>query len=132
LERRAEEATIRAETAETERERAFSMLSAEGVPRERAKTIANGVDVLATRYRRDIQGAEAQLAALRAAVEELLKALEYVADKGHYGAHTAGVIDTAILNARAALDAGKGGDTDNPYLLHGDELKRAEDARKKS
>ena len=39
------------ETAQIER--AFQMLEACGVPRERAKTVANGIDVLATRLNRD-------------------------------------------------------------------------------
>lgn len=34
-------------------ERAFQVLETYGVPRARAKTVANGIDVLATRYHRD-------------------------------------------------------------------------------
>lgn len=45
-------------------ERAFQMLAIHGVPKERARTLSNGVDVLATRMQREI-------AELRARVVEL-------------------------------------------------------------
>lgn len=41
------------ESVSSEIERAYQMLEACGVPRERAKNLANGIDVLATRFRRD-------------------------------------------------------------------------------
>ena len=40
------------EQLERQIELAFSMLSMNGVPKERASSIANGIDVLATRYRK--------------------------------------------------------------------------------
>jgi len=50
--------------ADAERtERAFQILESEGVPRERARHVANGIDVLATRYRRQIATLESRLAA---------------------------------------------------------------------
>lgn len=39
---------------EAESDRAFSMLSVYGVPKGRAGTISNGIDVLATRYKKEI------------------------------------------------------------------------------
>jgi len=52
------EAEKPAEDAESER--AFSMLSVYGVTKERAKTVSNGIDVLATRYRKDRNGFEGE------------------------------------------------------------------------
>jgi hypothetical protein len=39
---------------ETEVERAYQMLSMYGIPRERARSVANGIEVLATRIRRSL------------------------------------------------------------------------------
>jgi hypothetical protein len=50
-------------------DRAFSMLEANGVPRERDKSVANGIDVLSTRFRREIRALEEVIASLRAAIE---------------------------------------------------------------
>ena len=46
-------------------ERALQMLEVSGVPRERAGTIANGIDVLATRYRKEIEAQMVEIADLR-------------------------------------------------------------------
>jgi hypothetical protein len=50
------------ERLQEEVERAYLFLTVYGVSRERAKTIANGIDVLETRYRKDINAANAELA----------------------------------------------------------------------
>lgn len=52
----------RCEELAGERDRAYSMLEANGVPRERAKSVANGIDVLVTRFCKYEQSAERQLA----------------------------------------------------------------------
>lgn len=46
--------------AEAELERAFSMLSMNGVPKDRTKTVSNGIDVLATRYEKALQALSIQ------------------------------------------------------------------------
>lgn len=45
-------------------ERAFQMLAIHGVPKERARTLSNGVDVLATRMQREITELRARVAEL--------------------------------------------------------------------
>lgn len=50
-------------------ERAYQMLEANGVPRKRAKSVANGIDVLATRFRKAEVAQENE--ALRKTVENL-------------------------------------------------------------
>jgi hypothetical protein len=57
------------EAKENEVNRAFSMLEANGVPRERAKTVANGIDVLATRLSKEVQTLEEVICRLRAVLE---------------------------------------------------------------
>ena len=47
---------------EAELDQAFSMLEMNGVPKERARHIANGIDVLTTRYRKRTTELEQQLA----------------------------------------------------------------------
>ena len=42
-------------------DRAYSMLGMNGIPKERAKSISNGIEVLSTRYRREIIALESQL-----------------------------------------------------------------------
>lgn len=69
-------------------ERAFQMLEMNGVSRERAKYVSNGIDVLATRMRRDIQDSKALSEALAARVEQMRVALER-----QWGA------DDALMNA---------------------------------
>lgn len=51
---------------EAAQQAAFSMLELFGIPRTRAKTVANGVDVLATRYRRAAFESDRLIAALTA------------------------------------------------------------------
>ena len=50
--------------AQAERIRAFSTLEVYGVPRERARSVSNGIEVLATRYRRERQALVAEIADL--------------------------------------------------------------------
>lgn len=54
-------------------DRAFAMLSNMGVPKERAKTVANGLMVLESRLRKQEQADQQELASLRAANEALRK-----------------------------------------------------------
>lgn len=42
-------------------ERAFQVLESLGVPRKRARTIDNGIQVLAQRYAREVMGLESQI-----------------------------------------------------------------------
>ena len=49
---------------ECEIERAYQMLSVYGVTKERAKSVSNGIDVLATRYRKEIHMLEMEIAIL--------------------------------------------------------------------
>ena len=46
-------------------ENAYAMLSLYGVPRNRANTAANGIDVLATRYQREINCLNAEILDLK-------------------------------------------------------------------
>jgi len=57
------------EQGELELGRAFSMLEINGVPRERAKTVSNGIDVLVTRLSRAIESAEGNAAIYREQAE---------------------------------------------------------------
>lgn len=53
-------------------DRAYSMLEAHNVPRERAKSIANGIDVLTTRYGKAETCWNMERSALRAAAEKAI------------------------------------------------------------
>ena len=53
-----------------ELERAFAMLTMHGVPKERAKTVANGIDVLMTRVDREIKAIEGNSAMKAEAAEK--------------------------------------------------------------
>jgi len=55
-------------------ERAYSMLKIEGVSRERARSVANGISVLATRWRREVASLEQALGALTKQVRDLATA----------------------------------------------------------
>ena len=55
-------------------ERAYSMLQIEGVSRERARSVANGISVLATRWRREVASLEQALGALTKQVRDLATA----------------------------------------------------------
>lgn len=57
-------------SAQAQIELAFQMLELSGVPRERARFVANGIDVLVTRMSREILDANAQIAALREALKQ--------------------------------------------------------------
>ncbi len=46
----------------TANEKEFQMLESYGVPRERAKTVSNGIVVLATRYEKEIAALKAEIA----------------------------------------------------------------------
>jgi len=72
-------AALRAEV-----ERAYSMLEACNVPRERAKSVANGIDVLSTRFAKAETGWNMERAALRAAAEKAREALKRISV---YGTH---------------------------------------------
>lgn len=56
-------------------EAAYSMLNLCGVPRERAKSVSNGIDVLATRYRKDKGFDQQEIHDLKAANRALAEAL---------------------------------------------------------
>ena len=60
-------ATLRAELAEAQREReqAFQALAVEGVSKERARSVANGIGVLAQRFNKFEHAARAELAEAR-------------------------------------------------------------------
>ena len=64
------EAADALERAEQETKRAFDVLALYGVPQERAKTVANGIDVLATRCQREQQFAEQERLAFGERVRE--------------------------------------------------------------
>lgn len=51
-------------------EKAFSMLALYGVPRKRAGSIANGIDVLATRMQREIQSLEYDIQMLKRGLDD--------------------------------------------------------------
>ena len=55
---------------ENQLEQAFSMLEVYGVPRERARYVANGIEVLVTRFRKGIQINEHIMSVLNAQVEQ--------------------------------------------------------------
>ena len=58
-----------------ELERAYQMLECFGVPRGRAKTVANGIDVLATRYRKDLFAYEMEVNRLKVKCNSYAKRL---------------------------------------------------------
>lgn len=49
-------------------ESAYQMLEVHGIPRTRAKSVANGIDVLATRFRREISSLEDRILRLEATI----------------------------------------------------------------
>lgn len=51
-------------------ERGFQVLESQGVPRDRAKTVANGIMVFDQRMRREVQDLEAQNSRLKEALKE--------------------------------------------------------------
>lgn len=57
-------------------ERAFKMLSVHGVPRERARTVANGIDVLSTRYSKEIQTLMSVIRDLRVENQRLIEGVK--------------------------------------------------------
>ena len=61
-------------------ERAYQMLECFGVPRGRAKTVANGIDVLATRYRKSILASEMEINRLKITCNSYAKRL---VNEGH-------------------------------------------------
>ena len=56
--------------ARASEEKAFSMLGANGVPQERARSVANGIDVLATRMQRENTAQREEIDALRELLNE--------------------------------------------------------------
>lgn len=54
---------------EAQLNRAFSMLEMNGVPKSRARYVCNGIDVLATRFRKEVSTLEAQLARFEVVAE---------------------------------------------------------------
>ncbi len=57
-------------------DRAYSMLEANGVSRERAKSVANGIDVLSTRYRRELNTVNHAYDALQSRLDEAVRVIE--------------------------------------------------------
>lgn len=72
---------LRAEVASLSRieTEAFDMLSLYGVPKGRAKNVANGIEVLATRFRRQTADLSQQLAAANGRIDALM--LEHCPDE---------------------------------------------------
>ena len=84
--------------AQAERTRGFSMLEVYGVPRKRARSVSNGIEVLATRHRRDRQNKDAEIEQLQGTVTDLLEAAILVdIDSGDHDALMA--LRTAIKKA---------------------------------
>lgn len=52
---------------------AFRVLAAHGVPKERARTVANGIDVLLTRYSKEMQSLMSEIHALRVENQKLIE-----------------------------------------------------------
>ena len=52
-------------------ERAYSTLNLYGVPVERAGSIANGIEVLVTRFRKEISCLKVEIASFEAQIEEM-------------------------------------------------------------
>jgi hypothetical protein len=93
---------MRLSKAERECELAFSMLGMNGVPRDRAKTVANGIDVLVTRLRSEL--AEVRQDAARWQFAYKMKAGDFLvlvskAQKGHPGGLNA-LIDAAMAEPK--------------------------------
>lgn len=61
-------------------EAAYSMLSLCGVPRERAKSVSNGIDVLATRYRKDKGFDRQEIAQYKIDLEREVKAVHSLSE----------------------------------------------------
>ena len=55
---------------ETEIDRAYQMLEIYGVPRDRAKSICNGIDVLGTRFEKEINILNHEIYDLRKKLEQ--------------------------------------------------------------
>ena len=72
------------EQSDREIERAFQMLECCGVPRERAKTVSNGIDVLSTRCRKEANGLAYDIATLKAHRDELLAVMKKIKERGTY------------------------------------------------
>lgn len=68
-----EHAALRAQVGELQRslDQAFSILGLYGVPRERAKTVANGVDVFAARCQKQEAEQSAEMASQRAGLQRI-------------------------------------------------------------
>ena len=64
------------EPGDREIERAFQMLECCGVPRERANTVSNGIDVLSTRCQKEANGLAYEIATIKAKRDELLARLK--------------------------------------------------------
>ncbi len=87
--------------------RAFSILQSYGVPKGRAVTVDNGIEVLATRYRKEIAGNEYAIYDLKAAVSELHKLFQKIID----GQGIWGITEPFLLQYQALLAKDKPGDT---------------------
>ena len=70
-------ASILIQSFAAERERAFQMLELYGVPRERAKSVSNGIDVLMARMRKERDALQRQIEEARNIIEELEPWFEY-------------------------------------------------------
>lgn len=68
--RMTDEQADRMAALEREVERAYQVLEIHGVPRDRAKSVGNGIDVLTTRLGRQVSDLEREVAELRGLVKE--------------------------------------------------------------
>lgn len=68
-------------------QQAFDMLEACGVPRERARSVRNGIQVLDTRYAKQVGELRRMLAAAEAAIRELSKPDETNGELRNWYAH---------------------------------------------
>jgi len=75
-----EAAEHRAEELKKDMERAYSMLTAGGVTRERARSVANGIAVYQTRMTREVEALEAECGRLRERLQEAATSLETISE----------------------------------------------------
>lgn len=68
-------------TPEQEVERAFQVLSTYGVSRERARSVSNGIEVLGTRYTRQVGFLNMLIAELRTEIERLQEGFSLIAQQ---------------------------------------------------
>ena len=92
--------------------KAYDYLSACGVPKERAGSLHNGIDVLATRFRKEINLDAGEKAELRAKIKKLRDALEGIGNyaktsEWHEPGDYTQIYDELIQDARQALKDGE-------------------------